>query len=84
MCGSAFMEYGVKMQIVSGVRKMQSALQKYSIPFNTNSTNHYAKGGPKKHTKPAKQVNFDEAVMKWYVDPCWSSMTIRGIDKICC
>jgi hypothetical protein len=40
-----------------------TALLKYSS-FDIEDICHYAKGGPRKRVKPAKQVDLNEALMK--------------------
>jgi hypothetical protein len=43
-------------------------LQWQLLPFYIEGTCHYAKGGPRTLLRPARQVNLDEAVMKWYAE----------------
>jgi hypothetical protein len=57
---------------------------KSSYFFNAEGTSHYAKAGPRKHMKQAKQVNLEDAVMNGQTQQCSCGMNIRSRYQNCC
>lgn len=62
---SICLEYGMKKQTVFDNRK--TARPSEILSFYREGTTHYAKGSPREHTEPSKQITLNDAQIKWYI-----------------
>jgi len=59
------MEYGMKEQTVWDNRKTVRPSE--ILSFDRENTTHYAKGSPREHIEPSKQITLNDAQTKWYI-----------------
>jgi len=59
------MEYGMKDQTVWDNRKIVRPSE--ILSFDREITTHYAKGSPREHKEPSKQITLNDAQTKWYI-----------------
>ena len=64
-CVSICMEYGMKGQTVWDNRKTVRPLE--ILSFDREGTTHYAKGSPREHIEPSKQITLNDAQTKWHI-----------------
>jgi hypothetical protein len=57
------MEYGTKEQTVWDNRKTVRPPE--ILSSDRKGTTHYAKGTPREHTEPSKQITLNDAHTKW-------------------
>lgn len=74
-------EYGVKKQTVSDIRKSKVKLQEYALKFSIDGSGSKSAGfSARKHMKPAKSQDLDEAVYKWYVQERSVGVKVRAVE----
>ena len=71
-------EYGVKKQTVSDIKRAKEKLQGYAMKFLVSGS---VQGDPgRKHMKRAKRVDLDAAVYKWYCQERACGVEVRGVE----
>ncbi|CAI9720180.1 transposable element-derived 7-like 10 [Octopus vulgaris] len=76
---SICVQYGIKKQTVSGIRKAKDKLTTFSLKYNV-AANSKLSVGARKRMRVAKDTNLEEAVTKWFIHQRSCGNNIRGVE----
>lgn len=73
-------EYGVKKQTISDIRRAKEKLQSYAVKYSVSHTNKGGSSSGRKHMKVSQLVDLDTAVYKWYIQQRSVAVCVRGVE----